>query len=216
MMFEDQLVVRAIINTFILAIGGATLTLGLSVLISYVVVCTRLPGRGLIGFLALLPVSVPGIVFGVALMWGYIFLPLPIYGTMWMLLIAYISHYVTYGVRATTAGLMQIGPELEECSRLHGANWFRTMGLIVLPLLRQSLMVGWILLFAEFVRALSVSVLLYNSESIVLPVAIFELFETGAYPELAALSVAQTVLVFLAIYVARWIAKVDSFMDVRD
>jgi iron(III) transport system permease protein len=111
---------------------------------------------------------------------------------------------------------MQISAELEECSRLHGAGWFSTMTRIVLPLLRPSLMVGWILLFAEFVRALSVSVLLYSNDSVVLPVVIFELFETGAYPELAALSIVQTLLVFLAIYAAKRIARVDSFMDVRD
>ncbi len=214
-LFDDSVSVRAIWNTFILAIGGATITIFLSLVVSYIVIRSRVPGRSLVHFLALLPICVPGVVFGVALLWGYIFLPIPIYGTMWMLLIAYISHYITYGVRATSSGFAQISVELEECSRIHGANWLLTMRRVVVPLLRQAMVVGWILLFAEFVRALSLSVLLYTNSSVVLPVVTFELFETGAYPQLAALSIVQTVLVFAAIYAAKKIARVDSFMDVR-
>ena len=171
--------------------------------------------RHILEYLATLPVGVPAVVFAVALLWGYIYLPIPVYGTIWMLLIAYIAHYIPFGVRATSSGLMQISAELEESSRIHGQSWLGTMWNIVIPLLKPAMTVGWILLFVEFIRSLSLSILLYSHDSIVMPVLIYELYETGAYPALAAFSVLQTVLIFAAIYAAKKIARVDSFMQLK-
>ena len=140
---------HATINSLILGIGGATLTIFFALIVSYVVVRTRVPGRQWLSYLATYPVGVPAVVFAVALLWGYIFLPLPIYGTIWMLLIAYIAHYIPFGVRAATSGLAQINPELEESSRVHGESWAGTIRKIVMPLLKPALTVGWILLFVE-------------------------------------------------------------------
>ena len=206
---------RATINSLVLGIGGATLTIFFALIVSYVVVRTRVPGRQWLSTLATYPAGVPAVVFAVALLWGYIFLPLPIYGTIWMLLIAYITHYIPFGVRAATSGLSQINPELEESSRIHGESWAGTIRRIVVPLLKPALTVGWILLFVEFIRSLSLSILLYTQDSVVMPVVVYELYETGAYPALAAFSVFQTVLIFLAIYAAKKIARVDSFMQLR-
>jgi iron(III) transport system permease protein len=206
---------RATINSLVLGIGGATLTIFFALIVSYVVVRTRAPGRQWLSYLATYPAGVPAVVFAVALLWGYIFLPVPIYGTIWMLLIAYIAHYIPFGVRAATSGLSQINPELEESSRIHGESWAGTIRRVVVPLLKPALTVGWILLFVEFIRSLSLSILLYTQDSIVMPVVVYELYETGAYPALAAFSVFQTVLIFLAIYAAKKIARVDSFMQLR-
>ena len=206
---------RAIRNSLVLAAGGATVTIFLALIISHVVIRTRLRGRFLLDYLASLPTGVPAVVFAVALLWAYIFLPIPIYGTIWMLLIAYVSHYIPFGVRAASAGLMQISPELEESSRIHGATWLGTLRRIVVPLLKPALTVGWILLFVEFIRSLSLSILLYSNDSVVMPVVIYELYETGAYPALSAFSTLQTILVFAAIYLAKKLARLDSFMRLR-
>ena len=206
---------RATINSLVLGIGGATLTIFFALIVSYVVVRTRAPGRQWLSYLATYPAGVPAVVFAVALLWGYIFLPVPIYGTIWMLLIAYVAHYIPFGVRAATSGLAQVSPELEESSRIHGESWAGTIRKIVVPLLKPALTIGWILLFVEFIRSLSLSILLYTQDSVVMPVVVFELYETGAYPALAAFSVFQTVLIFLAIYGAKKIARVDSFMQLR-
>jgi len=154
-------------------------------------------------------------VFAVALLWGYILLPVPIYGTIWMLLIAYIAHYIPFGVRAASSGLGQISAELEESARVHGASWFASVLGILVPLVKPALTAGWILLFIEFIRSLSLSILLYTPQSIVMPVLTYELYESGAYPALAAFSVFQTLLMFVAIYVARKLARVDSLMQLR-
>ena len=214
-LFNNPLTARATVNSLFLGAAGATLTILFSLIISYIVQRTHVKGRALLDYLATLPAAVPAVVFAVGLLWGYIFLPVPIYGTIWMLLIAYIAHYIPFGVRATTSGLAQIGVELEESSRVHGEGWAGTMRRIVVPLLKPALTVGWILLFVEFIRSLSLSILLYTPQSVVMPVVIYELYETGAYPALAAFSVLQTALVFVAIYAARKIAGVDSFMQLR-
>ena len=214
-LFNNPDTVRAVKNSFILAAGGATATICLALVVSSVVNRTRLSARYFLDYLAMLPAAVPAVVFAVALLWSYIFLPLPIYGTIWMLLIAYVSHYIPFGVRAASAGLAQISPALEESARIHGATWLATLGRIVIPLVKPALMAGWILLFVEFIRSLSLSILLYSNDSIVMPVVIYELYESGAYPALSAFSTLQTVLVFAAIYLARKLAKVEGFMELR-
>jgi iron(III) transport system permease protein len=214
-LFNNPLTARAIKNSLLLAAGGATATIFLALIISYIVNRTRLRARHLLDFLATLPVGIPAVVFAVALLWSYIFLPIPIYGTIWMLLIAYISHYIPFGVRAASAGLAQISPELEESSRIHGGSWLDTLWRIVIPLLKPALTVGWILMFVEFIRSLSLSILLYSNDSVVMPVVIYELYETGAYPALSAFSVLQTIMVFAAIYGAKKVARLDSFMQLK-
>ena len=214
-LFDNPLTVRATVNSLILGVAGATLTIFFSLIISYLVQRTRMKARHVLDYLATLPAGVPAVVFAVALLWGYIFLPVPIYGTIWMLLIAYIAHYIPFGVRATASGLAQISVELEESSRVHGESWVGTMRRIVVPLLGPALTAGWILLFVEFIRSLSLSILLYTPESVVMPVVIYELYETGAYPALSAFSVLQTMLIFIAIQAAKKIAHVDSFMQLK-
>ena len=214
-LFNNPLTVRATVNSLLLGTLGATVAIFFSLIISYVVHRTRLRLRYTLDYLAMLPAGVPAVVFAVALLWSYIFLPVPIYGTIWMLLIAYVAHYIPFGVRATTSGLAQISVELEESARIHGESWLGTMRRIVVPLLKPALTVGWILLFIEFIRSLSLSILLYTPESVVMPVVTYELYETGAYPALAAFSVLQTALMFIAIYAARKIAGVDNFMQLK-
>jgi iron(III) transport system permease protein len=214
-LLDNPLTVRAIRNSLVLAAGGATATMFLALIISTIVTRTRLRARHFLEYLATLPAGIPAVVFAVALLWSYIFLPVPIYGTIWMLLIAYVSHYIPFGVRAASAGLAQISPELEESARIHGGSWLVTLRRIVIPLLKPALAAGWILMFVEIIRSLSLSILLYSNDSVVMPVVIYELYETGAYPALSAFSVLQTVMVFAAIYGARKLARVDSFMQLR-
>jgi iron(III) transport system permease protein len=214
-LLDNPLTVRATANSLFLGGVGATLTIFFSLVISYIVQRTRIRARHLLDYLATVPAAVPAVVFAVALLWGYIFLPVPIYGTIWMLLIAYVAHYIPFGVRAAASGLAQIGRELEESSRIHGETWIGTMRKVVIPLLRPALAAGWIILFVEFIRSLSLSILLYTPQSVVMPVVTYELYETGAYPALAAFSVLQTVLMLGAIYAAKRVARVDNFMRIQ-
>ena len=165
---------------------------------------TRLPGRGLLDFLAFVPIAIPGIVMGVSLMWVYFTLPIPIYGTIWILLIAYVTRYLPYGIRSLTGGLGQIHRELEEASAAAGARWWPTFRRVTAPLLRPALLAAWIYVFIVSLRELSAGILLYSSNSVVLAIRIFDLRENGNYTAIAALSVMMVfVLVILVALLQR-------------
>ncbi len=119
-------------NSVLLGVLTATLVSVLSLAVSWVVLRTHQRGRDLLDQLSMLPLSMPAMVFALGLLWVYVEVPLPIYGTIVILLIAYATHYLPFGVRSTSAALHQLHPELEEAARVAGASWFRTMRLVTL------------------------------------------------------------------------------------
>jgi iron(III) transport system permease protein len=161
----------------------------LTSVIAWITVRTRLPGRWVLDQLASIPLIFPGVVMGVALIWVYLTLPIPIYGTVWILLIAYVTRYLPYGMRASSAALAQIHRELEEAAEISGASWGRTFSGIVLPLLRPALLAGWLYVVIVSIRELSSSIFLWGPGSEVLSVYIFDLWNTGHAQELCALGV---------------------------
>jgi iron(III) transport system permease protein len=193
---------RALKNSFMLGIGSATVVMLVMAVVAWVVVRTRLKGRWLIDNLAFLPLTIPGLVLGVALLFVYLRLPLPIYGTLWILFIAYFTRYMPYGMRYATTSMYQISGELEESAKVSGASWWQSFRRIMLPLLVPGLVAGWIYIVTVSVRELSSSILLYSPGNEVLSILIFEQWVNGQTNELAALGVIMVislvVLVFLA------------------
>jgi iron(III) transport system permease protein len=141
-------------------------------------------------------------VFALGLLWVYVRVPLPIYGTVFILLIAYVTHYLPFGVRATSAALRQLHPELEEAARVAGATWMATMRRITLPLVQQSMLAAWALLFVLAMQEVSSSILLYSSRSVVLSVAMFDLWENGNPSDVAALGFVQLICSFVIVGLA--------------
>jgi iron(III) transport system permease protein len=177
----------------------------LTAVAAWVIVRTKIRGRWVIDGLASAPLVIPGLVVGVALLFVYLRSPLPIFGTIWILLIAYLTRYMPYGMRYSTASMYQIGHELEESAQMSGATWWQTFRRIVLPLLVPGLLAGWLYIFLVSVRELSSSILLYTPGSEVLSVVIFSQWDGGDFSHLAALGVllviGMTGLVFLALRV---------------
>jgi iron(III) transport system permease protein len=166
--------------------------MAITAVIAWVTTKTRLPGRGLLDVLAFVPITIPGLVLGVSMIFQYLspaFRILPIYGTIWILVLAYVTKYLPYGMRTSSAAMVQIHRELEEAAGVSGASWWTTFRRVTLPLLRPGLVAGWLYIFIVSVRELSASVLLVTSESTVLAVVIFDLFESGKSNAVAALSV---------------------------
>src|SRR5438094_618712 len=127
-------------------------------------------------------------------------LPFPIYGTLWILLVAFITRYIPYGIRYTHAGLLQLHRELEEAAYTSGASWSNAMRRVTLPLLTPSFLGGWVFVFLLSAKELSMSILLVSPQTPVVSVAIFELWENGQVGELAAFGVIWTlILVSVAI-----------------
>jgi iron(III) transport system permease protein len=183
----------ALRNSFLLALGAATAVCLLTAIIAWITVKTRLAGRTALDLLAFLPIGIPGLVLGVSLIWLYITFPVPIYGTIWILIVAYTTKYLPYGMRTNSGAMLQIHRELEEAGQMAGASWWTTFTRVTLPLLRPGLVAGWIYVFVVSIRELSASILLASSESTVLSLLIFDLFESGKQTAVAAVGVMMIV-----------------------
>jgi iron(III) transport system permease protein len=149
----------------------------------------------------------PGIVMAVALIQFWLSTPFPLYGTLTILLLAYVGRYIPLTVRAANGSLRQVDASLEECARGLGASWSLTMREITLPLIRPGLFAGWILVFVPAIQELSASILLFSSSSMTLAVAIYNLYETGQTEKVAALALVNMVIIGLAILVANWLSR---------
>ncbi len=193
-------VTDAIRNSVLLGLGSASFVMVLTLLASWLLVRTKIRGRWLLDLMTTLPLLFPGIVMGLAILRFYLFVPIPVYGTLWILLIAFVTRYIPYGIRYTHSGLLQLHKELEEASYVSGASWFSSMRRIILPLMTPSFLGGWIFIFLLSAKELSMSVLLVSPQTPVVSVAIFELWENAQVGELAAFGVIWTaILVTVAI-----------------
>jgi iron(III) transport system permease protein len=190
-------------NSALLSFSGATAVMGLTSLIAWITVKSKIPGRFLLDNLAFLPIAIPGLVLGVSILVLYLSIPIPVYGTLWILLIAYVTKYLPYGIRAASASMIQISRELEEASVASGATWLQTFKKILLPLLMPGFVAGWIYIAVVSLRELSVSILLYTQQSIVLSVLVFDLWESGQYNNVAALGVVMMVFLIVVTWAAR-------------
>jgi iron(III) transport system permease protein len=193
---------RAILNSTVLAVLAATFAVLLGAVIGWIDLRTKAPGRKLLDYIALIPLGLPGIVMAVALIQFWLAMPVALYGTLAILLLAYVGRYIPLGVRAANTALRQIDPSLEESARILGARWATTMREVTLPLMRPGLFAGWLLVFVPVIQELSASILLFSSSSITLAVAVYNLYETGYSEPVAALAMVNMVIIGLAIWLA--------------
>jgi iron(III) transport system permease protein len=199
--------INAVGNSLLLAVGCATVVMLLTSVICWIVVKTKLPGRFLLDSLASLPMVFPGLVLGLALMIFYLYFDIGVYGTMWIMFIAYVTRFMPYGLRYNTTSMLQIHKELEESAAMSGASWGTTFWRVVLPLLKPGLMAGWIYIVIVSIRELSTSILLYSPGTEVISVLIWELWENGQYVELSALGVMFIVALFMLVMLAQWVGR---------
>jgi iron(III) transport system permease protein len=196
-LFDDQVAVRGIVNSFTLATSAALLAAGLGLLIAYIDLRTTLRGRRLLDYLAILPLGLPGTVMAVAVILAFIRWPFAIYGTVWILLVAYVARFVPLAVRSANGTLRQIDPSLEEAARITGATWTQSITRILLPLSRSGLIVAFLLVFIPALGELSATILLYSSGLETIAVAIFRLNDLGQLEVVAALAVFTTVVILV-------------------
>jgi iron(III) transport system permease protein len=207
--WQNRLVWRALGNTLLLGLLGATATMVLGGLIAYVLVRTRSRLRGVLEVLAWLPWMMPGMVLGIGLLWAYALMPGPLqlYGTLWALLVAYISLGTPLGVRTMAGAFAQVASDLEECSRVHGAPWWTTFRRILLALAWPAFAVGWILIFFGILRELSASILLYSVGHEVLSVVVMRLWTEGKAGQVSVIALVMLVLVFLFRFAERRLVR---------
>lgn len=206
--FENERVYRALGNSVFLALAGATAAMAIAALTAYITVKTKVWGRGLLEGLTFLPWAFPSAALAIGLLWGYVNVPLPIYATLWILLIAYVTRFLPYGLRAVTSTIVQVQKELEEASRACGAGFWTTLRRILLPLMRPGLVAGWILLATIFMREFSLSLFLYTPASEPVGPLLYFLWLDGLTGPLGALgmlvSAVSAILVAVASRYARF------------
>ena len=184
--FELSATKLALYNTFVLGIATATIGTVIAVVISYLTTREAVTGHKALGFLATAPVAIPGIVLGVGLFLSYTRPPFVLYGTLWILLIAFLTLAMPAAYQQMQSAFRAIHPELEDASRILGATRLRALWQITAPLLRTSVIATWCFVFVGTIRELSAAVMLFTSETKVISVLIFDLNESG---DLAAISV---------------------------
>lgn len=194
-------------NSLVLAISSATVIMLVTSVICWIVVKTKLPGRWLLDNLASLPMVFPGLVLGLSIMVFYLNFDIGIYGTMWIMFIAYVTRFLPYGLRYNTTSMLQIHKELEESAAMSGASWGTSFRRIILPLLKPGLLAGWIYIVIVSIRELSSSILLYSPGTEVIAILIWELWENGQYVELSALGVMFILMLFVLVMIAQLVGK---------
>ena len=198
---------RTVRNSVVLSFTAATIVMLVTSVICWIVVKTRIRGRWLLDNVASLPIVFPGLVLGLSIMIFYLNVDVGVYGTIWIMLIAYITRFMPYGLRYSTASMLQIHKELEESAAMSGASWTTTFRRIVLPLLKPGLLAGWIYVMIVSIRELSTSILLYSPDTQVVSIVIWELWENGQYVELSALGVLFIIALFFLVLIAQWLGK---------
>jgi iron(III) transport system permease protein len=206
-LFESSLTQRAATNSLIVAGSAATLGVLLGALIAYINFRLKPRGAKILDYLATIPLGLPGIVLAVGLVLAWIRLPVAVYGTLAILLIAYLTRYIPLGVRSADSALRQIDPSLEEAGRISGGSWLRSMAEITLPLMKGGLVAGWSLIFVQAIGELAVAIMLFTAGTETIAVAIYQRSEEGHFEEVAALSVIVLIATALILGLTRRLTR---------
>jgi iron(III) transport system permease protein len=188
-------------NSLLLGFATATIGVVLMGLLAWLIYRSRLPGSGLIEYIVMFPQAVPRLVFAFGMMWAWLVFPIPIYGTLWLLLIAYLTVFLPLGVRTIAGVMLQIDKSLEECAQMCGASWAFRMRTVTVPLLMPGLVAAWLLLFIASIRELGASILLMGPHSKVITPSIVESWFGTSSELTATLALIQTAVVAAAIVV---------------
>ncbi|SEN76435.1 iron(III) transport system permease protein [Rhodospirillales bacterium URHD0017] len=186
-------------NSLMLGFGVASFGVLVMVILVWIIYRSQLWGRGSIEYLVMFPQAVPRLVFGLALLWAWINIPIPIYGTLWLLALAYFTVMLPLGVRTLAGVVLQIDKSLEECARVCGAGWVYQMRTVTLPLLKPGILAAWLLIFMACVRELGASVFLMGPNAKVIAPSIVNAFATSGTELTAAMALIQTFTVIVAL-----------------
>ena len=199
-LFHHDLARRALVNSLIIALLGATIGVALGTLQSYYLQRGRGRLRTALDSLLSLPLGIPGIILGLGIL--ILLIRTPLYATLWIILIAYVARFLPLATRGISAMLLAIGGDLEESARASGASWAQTVRIIVLPLIKPALVAAWLMLFVIFIRELGATIVLYAQGTETISVAMVILGEQN-FGHVAALAVLQTLMLAAAFMLFR-------------
>ena len=193
-------------NTILASSIAAAIGAALGFLVSYFTLRHRPAGYKTLDFAASLPFGVPGVVIGLGLLWAYAYLPLPLYGTLALIIVAYVTRYLPYATETIGGQMVQIDRSLEEAAWVSGASRVETLSKILLPIAMPSVQSAFFLLFMAFFREISAVILLFTASTMVVSVSIFAFFDQANWGLASALSVVATVIIFLVMSLILWLS----------
>jgi len=202
--FRQPSLVKSLKNSLIISVSAGLVVTLLCAVVSYITVKTKVVGRGLLDGLATVPIAVPSVVMGVGILYFYLVAPLPVhlYGTLAILIVAFVTITMPYAMRYIVPGMAAIKDELEEAATSSGASWLQSFWRIFVPLMMPSLLAAFLYSMIVSFREISAAIFLYSSGSEVVSVQIYDLYRNGTYPVLAALGILMViVLVILVVLV---------------
>ena len=210
--FELSATKLAVKNTFLLGVASATIGTVLALVIAYLTTRRAIKGHRTLAFLATAPVAIPGIVLGVGLFLSYARPPLVLYGTLWILLLAFVTIALPAAYQQLQSAFRSVHTDIEDASRILGATRLRTLWDITAPLLRTSVIATWCFIFVGVIRELSAAIMLFTSETKVISVLIFDLNESG---DLGAIAVLGLIMLAITFAVVIAVNRIPGFGDAR-
>jgi len=214
--FELSTTKLALKNTFVLGVLSATIGTLIAVVIGYLTARKAIAGHRTLGFLATAPVAVPGIVLGVGLFLSYTRPPFVLYGTLWILLIAFVTIAMPAAYQQIQSAYRSVHPDLEDASRILGATRLQALGHVTAPLLRTSVITTWCFIFVGVMRELSAAIILFTSETKVISVLIFDLNESGDLGAISVLGIVMLLITFAVVMLAHRVPTLGPGVRLRD
>lgn len=207
--FEQMTVRQAMSNTVLYALAASVACVLLGIVVAYVTQRKLLPFPGLIHFLSLVPFAVPGIILAVAFYAAYAGPPFSLYGSGWLIIIAYTTRFLPIAATTTSAGMRALNPELEEAVRILGGSRFLVLRKVVLPLLKKTLIGGFMLVFVIATRELSTAIFLTGPQSRVMSVLTLDMSEQGQYEILSAMGIVLMLMTTIVVAIGMKFAGRD-------
>jgi iron(III) transport system permease protein len=206
--FRQPNLIHSVQNSLITAVVSAAVVTTLSAVVAYLTVKTKIRGRGVLDSLATIPIAVPSVVMGVGILYWYLIVPgVHLYGTLLILIVAFVTISLPYGMRYLGPGMGQIKDELEEAATASGASWGQTFRRVFVPLLMPSLLSAFLYTMIVAFREISAAIFLYSSGTEVVSVQVYDLYSNGSYPVVAALGILMVVFLSLLAGVVRLVSK---------
>jgi iron(III) transport system permease protein len=204
--FAPELSIRqGLFNSVILSLSGATIATVLTLIVSYVIIKSNSSMGRLLEFVTSIPLTMPGPVLAVAMLWAYLNPPFVLYGTLWILLVAYITHYLPFGVRTITSSFRQISVEFERAAEMCGASRLQAFRDILLPLVRSGVLAGWMLMFVSMIRELSSSIFLFVPGTETAAVSLLEMWQEANFSAVAVISLTLVGISLVVVMLVRWL-----------
>lgn len=194
---------QVVINSVVVGVATAGIGTALCFALAYTRYRTQAPGRKLLEYVAMLPLAVPAIVLGLGLLWTWLALPIPVYGTLAVLVIAFVAVFLPQGYRGVSSSIIQLDKDLEDSAVMLGARRRRAIAFVTAPLLRVGLSSTFLLLMMLAMRELTAALFLFTSDTRLLSIAIFDAYDNGSFQKAAELSLLYCAVIGVLAVLAR-------------